>query len=329
MRSARDLTRRLLKMARAIGETRAHVLELRREIPEAHAEVMAELRQHRAEGAELAQWLRSLPLWHRDRERVLEILRLIYYAEPRLRDRLIEARGTEAYRLAYTEPEPLVSVVVPTYDNYRLLKERSIPSVLAQTYQNFEVIVIGDKAPPEAAEVVNSFADDRITYHNLDRRGPYPTDPKALWFVAGVPPYNEGLRRATGRWIAPLDDDDAFRPHHIEALLTVARRRALELAYGKLLFHYAGDAQPLTLGAFPPRYGQFGYQAAILHGELRFFELELADALFEVPDDWGWAERMLRAGVRMGMIDDVVTDYFPASEFTPRDYIRPTPVPES
>jgi hypothetical protein len=322
------MTRRVLRTARAIGETRAHVLELRRELPEAREAIIAELREHRSEAAEVAAWLRSLPLWHQDRARVLEILRFIYYDEPRLRDRLIAARRTDAYRLAYTEAEPLVSVVMRTYDNYRMLEERSIPSVLAQTYQNFEVIVIGDSAPPDAAEVVRSFADERITYHNLSRRGPYPTDPRALWFVAGVPPYNEGLRRARGRWIAPLDDDDAFRPHHIEALLNLARRHEFELAYGKLLFHYASKSGPRTVGAFPPQYGEFGFQAAILHGELRFFELELAESLFEVADDWAGVERMLRAGVRVGMLDDVVTDYFPASEFTPRDYIRPTPVPD-
>jgi hypothetical protein len=39
-------------------------------------------------------------------------------------------------------------------------------------------------------------------------------------------------------------------------------------------------------------------------------------------------ERMMRAGVRMGMLDEIVTDYFPATQFTPRDYITPSPVPE-
>jgi SAM-dependent methyltransferase len=333
-RSIRGLPGRLVKLARAIGETRAHVVEMRKELPATQEVVMTELRRHgdeiqrlKAEIAKLAEWLRSTPLWHRDRDRVLEILRLIYYDEPRLRDRLVEARRSEAYRLAYTEPDPLVSVVMRTYDNYRMLKERSIPSVLAQTYQNFEVIVIGDNAPPEAAEVVRSFADERITYHNLNRRGPYPADPRALWFVAGVPPYNEGLRRARGQWLAPLDDDDAFRPHHIEALLSLARQDELELAYGKLLFHYVGEAEPLTLGVFPPQYGEFGFQGAILHAELRFFELQLAETLFEVADDWGGVERMLRAGVRIGMLDQVVTDYFPASEFSPRDYVWPTAVP--
>lgn len=318
----RSLIRRPGVTARAIDEIWAHVRETRDWI----AALQQEVSQQRALTSELSQWLHSGPQWHQDRERVLEILRWIYYDEPRLRERLIDVRNTDAYRLAYTESEPLVSVVMRTYDNYRMLEQRSIPSVLGQTYQNFEVIVIGDNAPPEAATVIEGLGDQRITYHNLNRRGPYPDDPRALWFVAGIPPYNEALRRARGRWIAPLDDDDEFRPNHIETLLSFARREELELAYGKFIFRYA-NAAPITLGVFPPVNGQFTFQAALFHGELRFFELELAEALFEIADDWAVTERMLRAGVRMGMLDDVVTDYFPATQFTPRDYITPSPVP--
>jgi hypothetical protein len=319
----RGLIRRPGTTARAIKEVWSYMRENRDRI----AAVQQEVRQHRSQTSELSHWLRTGPHWHQDRKRVMEILRWIYYDEPRLRERLLEVRRTDAYRLAYTESEPLVSVVMRTYDNYRMLAERSIPSVLAQTYQNFEVIVVGDNAPPEAAAVVDKIGDERITYHNLNRRGPYPRDPKALWFVAGVPPYNEALRRARGRWIAPLDDDDEFRPDHIEALLTHARREELELTYGKFIFRFA-DEDPMTLGMFPPINGQFTFQAALFHGELRFFELELAEALFEIADDWAVMERMMRAGVRMGMLDEIVTDYFPATQFTPRDYITPSPVPE-
>jgi hypothetical protein len=315
--------RRPRATARAINETLSYALENRDRI----AALQLEVRKHREHTSQLSHWLRTGPHWHQDRKRVIEILRWIYYNEQRLRERLIEVRQTELYRLAYTESEPLVSVVMRTYDNYRMLEKRSIPSLLAQTYQNFEVIVIGDNAPPEAAAVVRGIGDDRITYHNLNRRGPYPTDPRALWFVAGIPPYNEALRRARGRWIAPLDDDDEFRPHHIEALLNLARRDELELTYGKFIFNFANE-DPMTLGVFPPTNGQFTFQAALFHAELRFFELELAESLFEIADDWAVTERMLRAGVRMGMLNEVVTDYYPASEFTPRDYVMPSPVPD-
>src|SRR5207248_3048666 len=168
------------------------------------------------------------------------------------------------------------------YDNHRLRGERSIPSVLAQTYKNFEVVVVGDAAPPEARAVVDRFGDPRISFHNRAYRGPYPEDPHARWLVAGVPPDNEAARRARGAWIAPLDDDDAFRPHHLQRLLEAAQENRWEPAYGQVEIHRP-DGGSKRLGRFPPEHGHAALQMAIYHaGLVPIFELELIDALFDI-----------------------------------------------
>jgi putative methyltransferase (TIGR04325 family) len=252
-------------------------------------------------------------------ERGREALLAIYDREPWRRSRLWELRAGPEYQPAFTEDEPLVSVVIPTYDNYRLLEERSIPSVLAQTYQNFEVVVVGDDAPPEARAVLESFGDSRISFHNRTYRGPYPEDPRERWLVAGVPPYNEAARRARGAWIAPLDDDDAFRPHHLQRLLEAAQENQWELAYGQVEIHRP-DGGNERLGRFPPEHGHASLQMAIYHaGLVPIFELELIDALFNIPSDWGLFRRMLRAGVRMGMLDAVVVDGYPSALWMRRE----------
>ena len=87
------------------------------------------------------------------------------------------------------------------------------------------------------------------------------------------------MRRARGRWIAPLGDDDAFRPTHIEALLDLARRGRHEATYGKFLAHFS-DHPSQEIGVFPPAYRQFGVQALLYHAQLGFFDMELADGLF-------------------------------------------------
>ena len=311
----RRLQARLAGMAAVIGQTRdgVHGLSASQDAQRADIARLAERLEGieellRAEGAQAAG---------RD-QHVRRILRVLHNDDRQLRQRLWHERSSAEYELAYSDPEPLVSVVIPTYDNFRLLGERSLPSVLAQTYQNFEVVVVGDEAPPEAAEVVAAFGDDRLRFHNLNRRGPYPADPYSRWLVAGIPAYNEAVHRSRGRWIAPLGDDDAFRPNHIEALLELARRERREATYGRFMMHFADDRPTETLGVFPPDQGQIGVQMLLYHARLSFFEMELADELFSMPGDWSLTERMLRSGVRFGMVDEVVTDYYPSASWTPR-----------
>lgn len=249
---------------------------------------------------------------------VVEILRVIHDGAADRRVRLRDLRATDRYGDAYTDAEPLVSVVIPTYDNYQALQDRAIPSVLAQTYQNFEIVVVGDAAPNEARLAVESFQDPRITFTNRLYRGPYPADPQARWLVSGGPPYNEAVRRARGLWIAPLDDDDAFRPDHIERLLTQARGHQLELCYGQICQHQP-DGSTETLCRFPPECGQFGLQSALYHAGLTaIFELELGDSALGRPNDWGVCHRMMEADVRMGFVEEETVDYFPSRLWTPR-----------
>ncbi len=65
--------------------------------------------------------------------------------------------------------------------------------------------------------------------------------------------------------------------------------------------------------------GQFAEQAALYHVGLRqIFQRELADAAFGLPSDWAFCLRMMEAGVRIGMLDDVTVDYYPSRSWTPR-----------
>jgi hypothetical protein len=242
------------------------------------------------------------------RGEVLQGLRRVHADEAWHRRRLREVRQTAEYELAYTEPEPLVSVIIATYNRLDVLRARALPSILAQEYRNFEIVIVGDQAPYGLAEISEGFGDAPIRFANLPMRGPYPDETEQLWMVAGVPPFNEAMHLARGSWVAGFSDDDAMRPNHLKVLLEGARERRLELVYGRLQDHYLGT----SLGTFPPRVGQLGLQAALVHGQLGFYELELSDADFRMPSDWGRIDRMLRTGVRFGMVNDIVADYYPS-----------------
>jgi hypothetical protein len=225
------------------------------------------------------------------------------------RRRLQELRESDDYELAFSEPEPLVSFILPTYDRFEKLRDVALPSMLAQTHANVEVIVIGDSAPPETAAAIEAVADDRVLYYNRPVRGPYPEDKSIRWYMLGSPPYNDALAMVRGRWIAAMADDDAVRPDFVETLLAAAREGHYENCYGRHQVHYR-SGETLDLGSFPPRKGEFVTQAAIYHAGLRFFQMSLADPLFEEPNDWALCRRMVEAGVRYGMIDAVVCDKY-------------------
>jgi cellulose synthase/poly-beta-1,6-N-acetylglucosamine synthase-like glycosyltransferase len=78
--------------------------------------------------------------------------------------------------------EPLVSVLIPTYNRRKLLTERSLPSVLKQTYQNLEIIIIGDHCTDDTWEKMEEFNDKRIKFYNLPERREYPDDPDGRRF---------------------------------------------------------------------------------------------------------------------------------------------------
>ena len=239
--------------------------------------------------------------------RNVAISRHAYDEEPANRRRLHELRQSEEYEFAFTESEPLVTFIVPTYRSFETLRDVALPSILGQEYSNLEVIVSGDCAPPETAAVVAGFDDPRLVYLNRTIRGPYPEQPEKRWFGIGGPPFNDALAIARGRWVTALGDDDAIRPNHTRDLVAAAQEHRWEHCYGLQQVNFA-EGEPLVLNEFPPRLGHWGMQSALYHSGLRFFESELSDAIYDEPSDWSKCRRMIRAGVRFGMIETIVVD---------------------
>ncbi len=99
---------------------------------------------------------------------------------------------------------PLVSVVIPAYNQAEFLVE-TIQSVLNQTYQNFEIIVVNDLSTDNTDDVMRQFTDPRIQYivHAKNLRLPAAR--------------NTGMRAAQGTVIALLDADDLFTPDKLQA----------------------------------------------------------------------------------------------------------------
>jgi len=102
---------------------------------------------------------------------------------------------------------PIFSVIIPTYNRANLLP-RPIKSVLNQTYQNFELIIVDDCSTDNTEEVVKAFFDERIKYFKHKKNKG----------VLGA--RNTGFKLAKGKYIAFLDSDDEFLPQALETTVS-------------------------------------------------------------------------------------------------------------
>jgi hypothetical protein len=204
---------------------------------------------------------------------------------------------------------PLVSVVIPTYSRGRILVERSIASVLAQTYRNIEVVVVGDHATTETLAAIRSVDDPRVRFEDLPVRSPYPADPELAWMCVGSRPYNRALELARGAWIANQADDDEFTPDHIETLLSVALEHRLEFVYGDSWMEMP-DANWIRLGEWPPRQGGFCAGSVLHAAALKFITVDEECWRDGEPNDWNMWHRMLDAGVRAGHVDRILFRHY-------------------
>jgi glycosyltransferase involved in cell wall biosynthesis len=102
--------------------------------------------------------------------------------------------------------EPLVSIITPTY-NHEAFISNCIRSVLAQSYRNWELIVVDDGSSDGTWDTVQRLAanDRRIHPHRQERRG--------IWRLSET--YNFALSRASGSLIAVLEGDDYWPPYKL------------------------------------------------------------------------------------------------------------------
>ena len=97
----------------------------------------------------------------------------------------------------------LVSIVVPTY-NHSIYLKRALESIINQTYENWEVIVIDNHSTDNTFEVVANFKNNRIKYLKVHNKG-----------IIAIS-RNIGIKSANGEWIAFLDSDDWWTRDKLE-----------------------------------------------------------------------------------------------------------------
>ena len=125
----------------------------------------------------------------------------------------------------------LVSIIMPSY-NTRDYIGASIESVLAQTYENWELLIVDDCSTDDTDAVVAKFTDPRIRYLKNEKNS------------GAAVSRNYALREAKGRWIAFLDSDDLWEPEKLSKQLSFMKKNGYSFTYTDYQIQLNGVWQP-------------------------------------------------------------------------------------
>ncbi len=117
--------------------------------------------------------------------------------------------------------KPLVSIIIPCYNASKTIAQ-TIESVLAQTYDNWEMIIVDDCSTDTTAEVIARYQerDKRIKYIKTEQPSGSPATPR-----------NTALDNARGEYLAMLDSDDSWIPEKLQEQLEFARKHNYDFVY--------------------------------------------------------------------------------------------------
>lgn len=127
--------------------------------------------------------------------------------------------------------QPLVSVITPTFNSQAYIGE-TIESVLNQTWQNWEMIIVDDGSTDATEAVIGSYGvrDNRIKYFPLGYNSGRPSVPR-----------NQGIQRAGGSYVAFLDSDDLWLPEKLERQVRfMEENKAVFMSYTKCVMQRSG-----------------------------------------------------------------------------------------
>lgn len=112
----------------------------------------------------------------------------------------------------------IISVIIPAYNAQNTIAE-SIDSVLSQSFDDFELIVIDDCSSDKTKVIIHSYTDNRIRYIQNEKN------------LGVAETRNRGVEQANGEWIAFLDADDVWKPDKLSRQLAFAEETNAEITY--------------------------------------------------------------------------------------------------
>ena len=202
---------------------------------------------------------------------------------------------------------PSVDVITPTWQRHRLLLDRCIPSVAAQTYPNVRLIVVSDGPDPAlravlgGTQTVPGTDGMPLVYDEL------PAHAEGQHW--GIPGRLRGLELAAGDLIAYLDDDDEYKPEHCAVLAAALDREpGAGFAYSRMTSHHpSGDVH---IGSGQPYCGNIGTPMVMHRREI----LEVATwGHASSVEDWELIWRWIEAGITYVSVEQATVEVWPSA----------------
>ena len=199
-----------------------------------------------------------------------------------------------------------VSVIIATY-NYSAALRCAMASALAQTFPDFELLVIGDGCNDDSAEVAASFQDPRVRWHNLPENSGYQAAPN-----------NTGLKMAQGRYAAYLGHDDLWFPDHLARLVEKIEETGADLVFSLAALIAPDSPIRVLTGATPS--GRYEPGVAIVPSSL-LHRIEVAREIgawrdyreVHTPADQVFVGNAWSAGKRFESVRELTVLKFPAA----------------
>jgi hypothetical protein len=196
-----------------------------------------------------------------------------------------KARTEANYTKVFDETEPLVSVCVATMNRSNLLIERCLNSLVSQSYRNIQIIVVGDHCTDDTGSQIARLRDDRISFHNLPSRGPYPAPGIDRWRVAGTNAINAALSMCEGHFITHLDDDDSAAADRIETMVGAAQQHKADFCWHPFWCERK-DGTWCLLGDGRFELGQITTGSIFYHRYFKKFAWNVYAYRTQEPGDW-------------------------------------------
>jgi len=198
---------------------------------------------------------------------------------------------------------PLVSVIIPTYNHARFLKE-ALQSVCDQSFTDWEAIVVNNYSEDDTVTVVESFADERIRLENFRNNG----------VIAAS--RNRGISLARGTYLAFLDSDDVWYENKLERCLSFFKGDVALVAHGlrksgeEAKDMFCGPAERATFDALLDGYNCITPSATVVRKDVAlqvggFSE----DEAFVTAEDYHFSLKLAQAGAKMDFIREVLGEY--------------------